>query len=249
MFDSNTTGQSSTPTSAGSAPAGKGKRALLGIVTVVALAALAAAAWFFLGRGGEQGGVAQSEGAERTVAMVNGASVTRGDLDKKLEQVRAASPAASSAEDAGFELQVLDELVNLRLLVSLAEERGMTVTDDAIKSEMDGLVKAFGGPDVLAERLNQAKLTQEELNENIRNEILVRQLVDADTDIELATTTDAEVRAKYDEVAAANKGGDFPPFEQVSEMIRAQLLQEKSAKIVQDYITAARAKANIQVLL
>jgi hypothetical protein len=202
----------------------------------------------------DDAGVVGSTDPGTLVASVNGIPVTRGELDEKIEQVRGTFPEGSAdpTADAGFELQLLDEVLNLKLLVATAEARGLTASDEQVEKEIQSLKDAFGGDEAFTQQLAQNNMTTEQLRENMHNELLIRQLVDNETTIKTVTVTDEEVKAEY--TTAVNSAGPegastVPPFEQVQEMIKAQLTQKKSALIVQAYIETLRAGADIKILL
>jgi len=187
-----------------------------------------------------------------TVATVNGAVITRGELDQKIAQVKKSTPPGGTdpTADAGFELQLLDDLVNLKLLTAAAEAKGLTVSDDEINTELTGLVNAMGGEDKFMQQLTATGLTRDELSDNIKNELLVRKLVDQETDIKNATATPEEIATAYQQAAAsAPEGQEVPPIDQAAEILRAQIIQQKSSAIVNDYIQKLRADADIKVLL
>jgi hypothetical protein len=229
----------------------KKSKALLIIVALVVIAIVVALAAKFMPNASKQSAKASTDPTS-IVANVNGIDITRGELDKKIAQVKSTVPEGSAdpSADAAFELQLLDEVVNLKLLVSTAQARNFTVADADIQTEIDALVTKFGSQEEFQKQLTANGLTADELKENMRNELLIRQLIDSETDIKNVVVTDAEIKTTYDQaIAGADKGTDTPPLAEVSEMIKAQLLQQKSATIVQEYINKLRAGAKINILL
>jgi len=239
-------------TSVSSTPAKKGGM----WIVVVAIIVIALGGGVYAYRTGMfKGGAASpsvvvSKDPTSVVATVNGANVIRSELDRKIQQLKAARPAGAqdTTIDDGFELRVLDELVNLKLLRAAAEKKGLTVTDAEVQEKIDGLVKTFGGTEALANQLNAVGLTPEELKENIHNEILIRALVDGETDIKSVTVSDAEIKTRYQQMASSTTG-DVPTLEQAHDMVRDGILQEKNAAIIQSYIDLLRKDADIKVLL
>lgn len=187
--------------------------------------------------------------AGAVVATVNGIKITRGELDEKIEQVRRSLPAGTPdpTQDAAFELQLLEDLINLKLLTMAAEEMNYTVSDDEVAAERSTLVEQFGGEETFSQQLSMLGITEEALKENMRNELLIRQLLDDKTDIESVEVTDEEIKTAYD--MAVGETEDAPPLEQVEELIRSQLLNQKTAEVVQAYIDELRASAQIEKTL
>jgi hypothetical protein len=183
------------------------------------------------------------------IATVNDVQITRGELDKKINSVKKALPPGASdpTEDAAFELQLLDDLIDLKLLVSEAEAKNYTASQDEVNAERATLVEQFGGEEELNKQLEKFGISQEELLENMRNELLIRQLLNDELSIDKIEITDDEIKEAYDGAIAGME--DAPPLEQVSDMLREQLKNQKSADIVSAYIAELRDKANIDIKL
>lgn len=191
---------------------------------------------------------AVADGAAAVIASIDGDNITRGELDRKLEQVRAVVPpnAQDPTKDAGFEVRLLDELINLHLLLADASKKGITASDDEVKKEIQGLVTRLGGEDKLSEQLKRTGLTNDEFTENVKNEIIIRKLIDATTDIKSVMVSDTEVKDAYEQ-AFDPKASTTPKLDsQLTEVIRAQLIQQKSAQVVNDYIEKLKTAAKIE---
>jgi hypothetical protein len=62
--------------------------------------------------------------------------------------------------------------------------------------------------------------------------------------------TDAEVSEYYTKIfvpAAQKKGGPVPPLEQVTDMIRDNVIQEKTAHEVESWLAAIRRRSDIEI--
>lgn len=219
------------------------------IAVIVVLVVLAAFVAYKKGMMGTliPGGGAASGGSSAVVATVNGVDVTRGELDEKAAQIRATIPnmATDTESMKTFENQVLDEIINLKLLIARAEERNLSVTDDKIDSEIANLVKLLGGQEAFDAQLKSTNLTMDQLRTNMRNELMIRALVDADTNVKDVTVTDDELKASYD-IAFPKGTKDAPSFDQVKDMLRAQLVRQKSEAIITKYLDDVRSAATIQ---
>lgn len=223
---------------------------VLAIVILLLLGAFVAQSKF-----GLLGGTTAQEGddvaldANAVVATANGVTVTRGELDEKIEQVKRSLPAdaVDPTQDAAFELQLLDDLISLKLLTMEAESKNYTVTDDEIDAELTNLAEQFGGEEALNQQLVALGMTNEDLRENMRNELLIRQLLEEETDVENVTVTDAEIAEAY--TAAVGDAEDAPPLEQVTEMLRSEIQNQKSAEIIQSYVDELRSDIDVEVTL
>jgi FKBP-type peptidyl-prolyl cis-trans isomerase (trigger factor) len=185
------------------------------------------------------------------VATVNNVTITRDELNKKVEEIKMSyGGTADPSQDAAFELQVLDEVINLRLLVNEAESQSITVSEDEINAELAALTESMGGEEGLQAQLDAVSLSREQLLENMRNEMMLKKLLEANTTIKDIVVSDEEVKAMYDDaIANAPEGQDIPPFEEVAEIARTQLTQQKSGEIIQAYIAELREKATIDIAI
>lgn len=232
----------------------KGNKGLVIAIVVIVIIAGALFAYNKMFGGGIPSGdptVTGTTDPEAIVATVNGVKITRAELDEKMQQVRKTIPegAVDPSEDAAFELQLLKDLVSLKLLVMVAEEKKYTVTEEQIAAERSTLIEQIGGEEMFKQQLQALELSEETLVENMRNELLIRQLLDEETDIETITATDEEIQAAYDSIASGLDPSEVPPLEQVREMVRADVVNQKSAGIIETYLEGLRATAQIEYSL
>jgi FKBP-type peptidyl-prolyl cis-trans isomerase (trigger factor) len=196
----------------------------------------------------EDSDVTTTKDPNAVVATVNGVTITRGELDAKMAQIRKTVPdgMADPTQNAEFEYDVLDEIINLTLLVSRAEAQGLSVTDEQVQAEITSLIEVFGGEENFNTQLEVTGLTREELEKNMKNELRIRALVDAETNLNEVEVTGEEVKAAYDLAVAGSNSTSTPSLEDISEMLKAQLVQQKSAAIVDAYLENLRASADIK---
>lgn len=185
-----------------------------------------------------------------SVAKVNGVVITRGEFNERFEQYKnTLQPGAvDPSNDASVELALLDELVNLKLLTAEAESKNYTVTEDEVDAAMATIIAELGGEEVFNQQLAALGINMEELRENMRNELLIRQLIDAETDREDVVITDEEIVATYD-AAVGEDTENAPALDDVREVIREQLIAQKSIEIVEAYIAELRSGAEIEITL
>jgi FKBP-type peptidyl-prolyl cis-trans isomerase (trigger factor) len=199
------------------------------------------------------GDMLTSADPDKVVATVNGIKITRAELDEKIAQVKKTLPAGAvdPTEDAAFELQLLNDLVSLKLLTAVAEEKRYTVTDEQIAAERAALVEQLGGEETFSQQLQALEISEEELKTNMRNELLIRQLLDEETDIKAITVSDAEIQEAYTSIIASEgmDASEAPPLEEVSEMLRAEVVNQKSSLIIEKYLEDLKAGASIELSL
>ncbi len=228
----------------------KKKKGGKGPMIVILLVVVAAVAYGVLTLGGDKsdGGTAGND-ADAVVASVYDVDITRGELDEKMDQLRLSLGAGQPdpAEDAGYELQLLQDLVDLELLKRTAMEKNYTVTSDDVDAEVALIVEQFPSEEEFYAQLETVGITEEELRDNIDTELHIRQLLDDETDMGSIVVTDEEIQGFYD--ASVGDAEDAPAFEDVSEIIRAQILNQKSAEVVQTYLQGLRDSAGDSITI
>jgi|GEM_PF-2265062 len=205
----------------------------------------------FGGNGSSDDSGVSAADATAAVARIDGVEITRGELNTKMTQVKSTFPAgmADIGDEAAFEQVVLNEIINVHILTEEAKARDYTASDADVDAEIAQLAEMFGGEEAFNTQLETAGLSVEELRENMRNEIMIRQLVDANTDIKEVSVTDEELQQAYDEAIATISPEEAPSFDEISEMLRTQLLQQKSVEVINAYIDMLREGKNIEILI
>ncbi|WP_372591017.1 SurA N-terminal domain-containing protein [Guyparkeria sp.] len=142
-------------------------------------------------------------GSDPTVAEVDGEEITARELDRAFAERRAQLIAESDEqltaemfEEMGLKRQVLDEIINERLLVSFIREQGYVVPDDRVAAVIRGIsaFHADGGFDreTYERRLAQQGMSVEQFENDVRRDQLFNTLDRAL--IGSAFVTDPEVR-------------------------------------------------------
>jgi len=242
------------PTQTSSAPAQNQRGGLYGLIAVVIIIVALGAAWslgVFSGTTEEATDPEATVDASAVVATVNGAEITRGEFDSMLADVQTSLGAQAAAVDpAVLEESVLNDMIDMRLLIEAADEQEVTVTQEEVETQYTTFTSAVPDAEELKAELDRMGITEDELRENIEQELRVRKLLDENTDLEEVVVTDAEIAALYEQAqAAAPEGEEFPSLSDLTEIARAQLLQEKSAEIINAYLVELRADADIETSL
>ncbi len=142
-------------------------------------------------------------GSEKPVAEVDGEEITNRELDQAFSERRQQLIAQSERkitaemiEEMGLKRQVLDQMINERLLVNFTREQGYSVPDDLVAATIRG-IPAFqndGQFDRQAyERLlSQQRMTVDQFEDDMRRDLLFNTLDNAL--IGSAFVTEPEVR-------------------------------------------------------
>jgi len=121
------------------------------------------------------------------------------------------------------------------------------VSDQAAVERLATIEEEIGGADVLAERMATLGLDEAQLQEDIRDEILIQELLDTvflEAEIEV---TEEEIATVYENAGAAG-GEELPPLEEVRGQIESEIVSSKEQEVVDQFITDLRAEAEIEIV-
>lgn len=136
------------------------------------------------------------------VAEVDGKVITREDLDKAIEELKAqygdSLPASDSPEYAELQKQVAERLVNEEILWFEADKLNLMVTDEEINQQVDQYKEQSGGEEAFNQKLEENNLTLDRLKDQIRKSLLFQKLYPEVTK-EAAPVTDEQALKYYNE--------------------------------------------------
>ncbi len=136
---------------------------------------------------------------DAVVATVNGQNITKSELDRAIKfnwGSKAGNPG--SAQYKSFEQQMTDILVVQKIINAEAQKRGITVTDAEINSAYSQEQQAAGGADKLKSKMSDAGVSQDQLNDMLRDDLYFQKLFAAVTK-SVPQVTDAEAQAYYNQ--------------------------------------------------
>jgi FKBP-type peptidyl-prolyl cis-trans isomerase (trigger factor) len=184
------------------------------------------------------------------VAVVNGEEITGSDLNTSIQQFNQAAVAqgidTSSPEVVtDIRSQALDVLVNTTLLKQAAQEQGIEISAEETAQRLETIQADIGGAEALQARIAELGLTQADLEEDIKEEIVIQTLLDtlfAEAEI---VVTDEEIQGVYD--AAGGADANLPPLEEVRDQVEAQIRSSKEQEVIDAYLSTLKAEAEIQI--
>jgi len=154
------------------------------------------------------------------VATVDGEKILQTELDEALR--------------SQYGAEMLNTLIDNKIIELEAKKEDITVSDDAIKAEYDELVESYGGEDVLQETLDANGLTKDSVQDNIRMYLLTKNVIANSIDI-----SDEELKQYFEE----NKD-DYNQQEQVAAS-HIFLEDEATAKEVETKLKAGEDFAEL----
>lgn len=227
--------------------------ALLIVLGLIAVALIAAAGYYFTkDKSGTDADQQQNTQDEVVVAKVNGVELYQDDYQRNIDQMASAYAAqgldTNEAETAALiSEQALNALVNRQVVLQAAAAANVSVSDEEIETEYQNVMTSLGGAEAMTTALEQAGLNETSLRENLENELRIQKYLEGEANLSALTVTDAEVTAYYETAKAEN--AEVPALEEVSELIKQQLLIEKQQAAINTVLERLRAEAEIEVLI
>lgn len=194
--------------------------------------------------------VLSAQEAKVVVAVVNGDEIINSELDTSIQQFGQAAQAQGvdiTNPDAITEIrtQALDVLVNTRLLKQAAAEQGISVTDEEVTERLSVIESEIGGVEVLAARMEDLGISTEQLQKDVKDELIIQQLLDtvfAESDISVG---EEELMTVYEEAGGADAG--LPDFEEVKPQIEAQVKASKEQVVIDEYLNSLKSDSEIDI--
>ncbi|MBN1878564.1 peptidylprolyl isomerase [bacterium] len=101
-------------------------------------------------------------------------------------------------KETEFELQAIQNLINTELLVEEALRRGLTISEEEVDMQINGLRAAYESMETYSLELEIRALTDEELTEEARRGLLVEKLLDQELQI-IQSPSDEEIEEFYNQ--------------------------------------------------
>lgn len=123
-------------------------------------------------------------GAEdKIVAIVNKDAITQKDLDGFVNFTRMQMSSSYEGEEldkkiASLKPQLIDRLIEDRLILQEAKKSGIKIDNDKISERVDGIKKAYPSDSVFQAALKQQGLSQADLENKIREQLLLYNIID-----------------------------------------------------------------------
>jgi hypothetical protein len=177
-------------------------------------------------------GVVRAEILDRILAIVNSKIITLSDV-RRARQVRLIIGEKDTGDNELLKELVDAQIIDEQAIQFLGTEVNETVVDEEMKkiNDLRGLPLDF-------------------VHEAIRRRVRIQEFLDLRFR-QFLRTTDDEVRKYYDSVfvpRAQQQGvNPIPPFEQISEMIRDTVTNEKLADDIDNWLEAIRRRSDIEI--
>ncbi|MFD1738196.1 SurA N-terminal domain-containing protein [Bacillus salitolerans] len=190
------------------------------------------------------------------VATVDGEEITRTDYETLLQSVKENYTArgidTENLDDETkkqLEEQVINQLVNTKILLQAAKAEGITVEQEEIDQSLADMKANFEGDQAYQDALEKNKLTEESLKGKIQEELYITKYIDQRVG-EVEVSED-EVKKLYDEykLSAVTNQQEVQEYEEIKEILEQQAVSQKKQEKVSEMIETLREEHDIKVLL
>lgn len=129
---------------------------------------------------------------EEVAAVVNDETITVTDLEKQYNSMPAQYQQFITQE------QLLEQMINEKLLLQKADELGVTVTDEEVEASIDAAVASSPiTREEFESRLADQNLTIEDVRGFYRNQLVITKMIN-ETVLDMIEVTDEDVETYYD---------------------------------------------------
>ncbi len=217
------------------------------IIAIIIAVLVVSAAFFYVKKSNNESGALITD--DVVMASVNGEKITKTEYDAVFQRLLPQIEQSGLSEDAEYlnkiKSQVLEGLVNDKLLLQNAKKSGVTVTQEEVQKEMDAIEQRVGGAENLKTQILQEGTTKEKLTKDIENQIFVQKYLLANVDFASPAATEEEIKAFYDNASKGQEG--VPDLESVSVQIKNQIIKDKQQKLISDFLQTLRESADINI--
>ncbi|HWZ43027.1 MAG TPA: SurA N-terminal domain-containing protein [Candidatus Saccharimonadales bacterium] len=136
--------------------------------------------------------------ANDVLAKVNGYKILRSEVDKVYQRQIAGAPQKPPADqEQALRLELLHQLIDLRLYLQQAEKLGIVATDDEIEAKLNQL-KAPYTKEEFARKLQETAFTEEDYKQEIRRNLTIEKLLNKEI-ASRVVISEADIQAFYNE--------------------------------------------------
>lgn len=143
-------------------------------------------------------GCSHQDSDKDVLAKVNGYKILRSEVDKAYTSQTAGAPQKlSPLEDQALRLNILRQLIDVRLQLQKAEKLGIMATDDEVDSKFSQ-ARAPYTTEEFQKQLKNLGLTEDDYKQQIRRNVTIEKLRNKEIESKI-TITDAEIQNYYNQ--------------------------------------------------
>jgi peptidyl-prolyl cis-trans isomerase C len=123
------------------------------------------------------------------VARVNGEAVTKSDFDRAVQNLEARAGGPIPAEQRDQVLRgVLDQIVGSTVLLQESRARNVAIPDSDVDARITQIRSQFPSEEAFTQMLAQRKLTLDQVKSDVRRDLTISKLIDAEIGSKIAVT-------------------------------------------------------------
>ncbi|WP_277208273.1 SurA N-terminal domain-containing protein [Isoptericola croceus] len=196
------------------------------------------------------------------VAEVNGENLEREEFvssyQSQLQQVVMSQQSTGEEIDQdALKQQVVEQLVNNRLLTQAAAQADIEVTEEDIQATLEDVAAQNGmqSADEVIAALGEQGVSEDEVRSDAASQFQVSAYIEAQADI--AEPTEDELRDQYDTIVEQMEaqggedaaGSEIPPFEDVRDELAQQAVSEQQSAAVDEVVSTLRDEGDVTIHL
>jgi len=182
--------------------------------------------------------IANAEVIEGIAAVVNDGIITYSEVETRVK-------ATPNGED--LRKEILEELIEKKLLLSEAEEEGVMVYDEEIEKNLEMIKTKFASEEEFQSQLREENLTQDEFKDALKDKMLLNKLIDFRIRSKIQAPTEEEVKKFFEENRERFKD-DQKDFPEVQKEIETFLYRLKMEKALDAWVKELKEKAYIRII-
>lgn len=194
---------------------------------------------------------AQKVKDDSVVAIVNGQEIKGIEYNNALVQSQVGAQQQGqdpTNEETAKQLKelTLNNLVGQVLLMQDIERLGYRASEEEITKELETEKARFDTNEAFEKALKDSNMTLEELKKQISDGVKVSQYIEKDLKVE--EVKEEEIKKLYDSfTSSAEKSADTPKYEDIKDMLKTQLTQQKLQEKIAPKVEELRKSAEVEL--
>ncbi len=140
----------------------------------------------------------------KTIATVNGEPILKSEFDRRVKSVTDQFGSIFTGDEGkeklkDFKENVLDQLINEKLLLQEAKKKKIHVTEKEIEDGIAEVKSRFKTEDEFKEELKKQNLTERGFKSHIKEQIMVIKLIDLEVKSKIESPSESELKKFYEE--------------------------------------------------
>src|SRR5215475_13680732 len=138
----------------------------------------------------------ESKASGDVAARVNGKEITTAELEKQFQARTSTEQPPSQEEAQDLKLQLLNQMINDRILLEMAAQAGLTATDAEVEVKLNE-IKSQGTEEQFQQMLKQQKMSLDDLKAEYRKQITLDKLVNKEITSKISVS-ETEIKTFYE---------------------------------------------------